>query len=139
MNMKIDITPLAEFLYVKYAGVFSLADAKATFKPILEACIFHRKRKVLVDVRQLTGAPTTMERYSYSEFCAYSIIDFPLTELRGTRFVYVGEIPLIDSDRFGETVARNRGMIVRVHESKELPSALEWLGLDPAVFDLESG
>jgi hypothetical protein len=41
----------------------------------------------------------------------------------------VGKHPVIDRDRFGETVARNRGAAVKV--TYDLESAYRWLGLDP--------
>ena len=46
-----------------------------------------------------------------------------------TRFAYVLEEPMLDPDRFGETVAVNRGMIVRAFDNLE--AARAWLAAAP--------
>ena len=45
------------------------------------------------------------------------------------RFAYVLEEPMLDPERFGETVAVNRGMRVRAFDNLE--AARAWLELAP--------
>ena len=47
-----------------------------------------------------------------------------------TRFAYVLKEPVLDPDRFGETVAVNRWMRLKVFDN--LKEALEWLAPDSA-------
>jgi hypothetical protein len=49
---------------------------------------------------------------------------------RNTRFACLGTEPMVDRGRFGETVAVNRGLKVKVTESLE--EALRWLEIEPA-------
>lgn len=132
MNMMQTIAPQAEFLYVDCSGEFALAEAQAQFVEIVTALAQHLKKEVLVDLRHLHGCPTLLDRYCYSEFAALSVITAEDKDLLGARFVYVGEAPLIDAERFGETVARNRGLNVRVYETKEITDAFAWLDIDPS-------
>jgi hypothetical protein len=116
-------------LYATYSGDFALAEAERTFLQILEALERHKIQKVLVDGRAITGEPQGMERFFYGEFAAGEV-----TKLRNRvmyynpRFAYVLVEPVLSPHRFGETVAVNRGMIVKAFDN--LDDALEWLGID---------
>lgn len=122
-----------EFLRVRCSGEFCLESAKANFLLILEAIARYQQNRVLVDVRGLKGNPSTIERFEYSEFAASSLHTIAHGKYLVTRFAYLGEIPLIDSKRFGELVARNRGMNVRAHVTSEMEDALRWLEVDPSA------
>jgi len=115
------------YLYVEATGRFSLEEAKSTFVEMLEAIARNKAGKVLFNGRELEGDPKVMERFYYGEFVAESVAKF---EPRGVAFAYVLEGSMRDPKRFGETVARNRGMIVTTFE--HLDDALGWLGVAPA-------
>ncbi len=72
-----------------------------------------------------------MERFYYGEFAAHAVLS---SGDRGVstaiQFAYVLEVPVLDPERFGETVAVNRGMHVKTFD--DLQDALGWLGLAPA-------
>ena len=71
-----------------------------------------------------------MERFFYGEFAAQEIAKFADRGVsRATQFAYVLEAPVLDLHRFGETVAVNRGMYVKVFDN--LQDALEWIGIAP--------
>ena len=132
MSMKLEICLESGFLRVGAVGEFSLREAKRTFLEMLDAVARHKVRKVLFDGRGLVGEPETMERFYYGEFAAKAVAksaDHGKLS-RSTQFGYVLEEPVLDPQRFGETVAVNRGMIVKVFDN--LQDALGWLGILPA-------
>ncbi len=131
MNMRLQISAGSGFLQVNAKGRFSLPDAKRTFLEMLEAVARHELDKVLFDGRSLAGSPTVMERFYYGEFAARAVADYTARGVpRATRFAYVLVVPVLDPARFGETVAVNRGMLVRTFEHPE--DALGWLEIAPA-------
>lgn len=138
MSMNQEIVKEREFLYVRCSGDYSLAEAKAKFLHIMEAVVEHQQSKVLVDVRQIKGSPTTLERYLYATFVADNVIRKDNGVWLAPRLVYLGQIPLIDPLRFGETVARNRGVDIKVYETREIKDALAWLGVAAPSSMLES-
>jgi hypothetical protein len=110
------------------AGPFSLSDAQTTFMKILDALVQHQAEKVLIDGRAITGEPKTMERFSYGEFVAEAVADLIKSGLsRVPQFAYVLVPPVLDGQRFGEAVAKNRGMYVKAVDN--LDAAEHWLGI----------
>jgi hypothetical protein len=131
MSMRIEMLPDSDLLKVQATGEFSLEEAKRTFLEIMDGVALHRSKRVLVDGRTITGDPGTIERFYYGEFAAQTVARY---EERGvspaTPFAYVLIEPVLDAQKFGETVAVNRGMRVKV--SDNLEEALEWLGIPSA-------
>ena len=71
-----------------------------------------------------------MERFYYGEFAAQTVAKFTSRGVSGsTQFAYVLEVPVLDPGRYGETVAANRGMLVKAFDN--LDDALGWLGIAP--------
>jgi hypothetical protein len=132
MSMKLKVCPESGFLRVDAVGEFSLAEAERTFLEMLEAVARHKARKVLFDGRGLAGEPETMERFLYGEFVARAFAEFADRGMlsRSTQFGYVLDEPVLDTRRFGETVAVNRGMVVKTFDN--LQAALGWLEILPA-------
>jgi hypothetical protein len=131
MSMLQAIRPESGLLKVVAMGKFSLKEAKQAFVEMLEAVAQHKTKKVYFDGRKLVGKPETMERFFYGEFAAQTVNDFAQRGVfPSTRFAYVLKQPVLDPTRFGETVAVNRGMSVKVFDSPE--DALRWLGIAPA-------
>ena len=119
------------FLYATLSGDFSLAEAERSFLQILESVERHKVKKVLVDGRAINGEPTNMERFYYGEFVANAVAELRFTRESGApKFSYVLIEPVLDPRRLGETVAVNRGMLVKTFDN--LADALEWLDLDPS-------
>lgn len=129
--MYLELTPDADVLRVRVSGDFSLQEANDGVVRIFEAILERGIRKVLVDCRQVVGEPTTLERFVHATFAVSQMDRFSGAGVsRGTRFAYVGNEPLIDRRHFGETVALNRGLNVKV--SLSLERALDWLKVEPA-------
>lgn len=114
-------------LRVAASGPFSLEEAQRTFLEMLEAVGRHRAEKVLFDGRQVTGNPEVMERFYYGRFAADETVRLTRERdlSRAPRFAYVLHEPVRDPRRFGENVAVNRGMILKVFVTLE--EAVEWL------------
>ncbi len=130
MSIKQEIRPESDFLNVTAAGDFSLAEGKRTFLEMLKAVARHKVRKVLFDGRRVEGEPETMERFYYGEFAANAFAESAKlgAVARSTRFAYVLEEPVLDPKRLGETVAVNRGMLLKAFDN--LQDACSWLEIE---------
>lgn len=118
--------PDADFLEVRATGEFSLDEAKRTFLEMMEAVALHKTKRLLFDGRTITGNPQTLERFYYAEFAAATVAQSKTRgESGATRFAYVLKEPVLDREKFGETVAVNRGMVLKVFDNPE--EALAWL------------
>jgi hypothetical protein len=131
MAMLLELRPASGYLHVGARGEFSLPEAQQTFLDMLEAVAQHQVQKVLFDGRSLTGEPRTIERFYYGTFAAEAVVQCKAREVSpATQFAYVLQAPVLDPQRFGETVAVNRGMFVQAFDN--LDDALRWLGIAPA-------
>ena len=97
---------------------------------MLGAVAQYKAETVLIDAREVKGKPELVERFYYGEFAATETIRLFNEHRIFPRFAYVIHQPLRDPERFGETVAVNRGMIVKTFETLE--EAFEWLERTPA-------
>jgi hypothetical protein len=128
MDIIIDIRRESGCLHGSAMGEFSLEEAKRTFLEMLEAVARHQVKKVLFDGRRLTGDPDILERFYYGKFAADAVLQFKDRGVSpATQFAYVLKEPVLDAQRFGETVAVNRGMLVKTFDNLE--DALGWLGI----------
>jgi hypothetical protein len=126
MSMLAQIQPESDLLNVVIKGEFSLEEAKRTFIEILNAVAFHESKKVLVDGRTILGEPGVIERFYYGLFAAQTVMNYEDRGVSaGTPFAYVLIEPVLDPQRFGETVAVNRCMNVKAFDNPE--DALKWL------------
>ncbi len=130
MSIQRELTLRATHVLVVVTGMFEESEAKQVFRDAIEAAAKHNLLKILIDCRQLLGAPGTAQRFdlsdSISRFYHQSRLHAPGKAF--IRLAVVGSEPLIDRDRFGEVVARNRGVPIKVTTSIE--EALQWLELD---------
>ena len=107
------------------AGEFELRLAQKHFIELLDEAVHMNARKVLIDGRQMTGNPTAFERFLYGMFAATSTLEILHQHNVRLKFAYVIHEPLRDPERFGETVAGNRGMDVKTFEDEH--EARDWL------------
>ena len=117
----------SDLLNAEAKGEFSLEEAKERFLELLGAVVQYRAKKVLIDGRMLKGNPEDIERFFYGEFAATETLRLVKEQAIAPRFAYVIKEPLRDAGRFGETVAVNRGMIIKTFDTVE--EAVEWLTL----------
>jgi hypothetical protein len=102
-------------------GVFDFSSALMLLDQAFELARQTGLEAVLIDARELEGAPTTMERYHWGVQIATRSAAGPRI-----RIAVVGNEPIIDPDRFGEIVATNRGASGRAFT--DLQEAIAWLG-----------
>jgi hypothetical protein len=133
MGMLLSICAESGWLRVIATGEFSLAEAERTFLEILDAVARHQTEKILLDGRALQGDPNTIQRFLYGEFAAHTVARYIRERgvSRAAQFAYVLQEPVLDSQRFGEIVAVNRGMWVKAFDN--LADALGWLRCAPAT------
>jgi len=128
MEVSLRVDAERHLLTVSYSGDFSLAEAQSTFLNLLDTLVEHHLTRVLVDGRQLVGHPEMLERFYYGAFAAEAVNrTVSCTKCAVPTFAYVLEEPLLDPNRFGETVAVNRGMRIKAFD--QLQKAQWWLGL----------
>jgi hypothetical protein len=122
MSISVRFEPHQEFLHCKGGGEFCLKDACSMLREVLVESAERGATRVLVDCLMMGGSPTMLERYALAEFLAREMVElksFP-------RLAFLGKEPLVDPNRFGELVARNRG--VRMKTVEQMEDALSWLG-----------
>lgn len=124
MGMTVEIILKADLLLVQAAGDYSLVEMSVMSTDMLTTLLQHPRQKCLIDCRQVTGTPSTIERFLWVESIAKGMDGMPPI-VRRVRFAFVGSEPLVDARRFGEAVAVNRGIVVMVTESMD--EALRWL------------
>jgi hypothetical protein len=130
MGLTIDLQSRKYYLFAALSGVFSLRSAQDAYDRAVKAALPLGFRRILFDASAVTGNPSQDERYALGLFVATE--QRTLAASTPPRFLQVavyGHQPLIDPNRFGETVALNRGAKVKV--SERLDEALAWLGVSP--------
>jgi hypothetical protein len=128
LAISLQVDDARSFLYASYSGAFSLLEAETTFHEILLAIVEHKLKKVLVDGRHVIGNPEPLERFFYGRYVADAVAQtVNRTKIEVPRFAYVLQEPVLDPNKFGETVAVNRGMRVKVFN--DMKQAEWWLGI----------
>ena len=107
-------------------GLFEISSVSGTLEEILKEVADLKASKVLLDVRELQGIPSLWERFQFATiFTALYLKNRARGTIPVSHYAVLGKEPLIDPSRFGEKVARNRGISVSVFDSEE--GALLWL------------
>ena len=119
----IKLTVEEDFLLISASGNYSLLKANNLFKLAIDNGLSHNKSKILIDVTDITGSIPFFNRFQYAEFLSKYKAKHALGKVR--RIAVVGKEPIIDKERFGETVATNRGTNVRVFA--DIPTASIWI------------
>ena len=107
-------------------GQFSLVEANKLAPHLFEIIADKGIDRVLVDCSSLAGSITMMEQYQHAVYFAESLL--ANKTIRGIRFAYVATGAFADLEKFGETVAVNRGVNVRTFKDAE--GAIQWLQKD---------
>jgi len=121
--------PQPHYLHIRLEGAWDDKLIGETSDRILALCEKHQARKILFDVMGLSGNPSTLSRFSMSTQFAVKFLKARLAHrIPACRFAVIGHHPLVDSNRFEETVAVNNGLPVRTFT--DLEKALAWLEVD---------
>ena len=129
MSMGLDIRQEEDYLHVRVTGNATLPESNAAAERMFSTVADMNATRILVDCRELKSTPLpTMEVFQHAEFLADQFQKYARRGLLGNaRFAYVFADQLADDElnRFGETVALNRGANIRVFN--ELAEALRFL------------
>jgi hypothetical protein len=108
------------YLRLTLAGESSFARSIDRVDAAIRDTIRTENSRLLVDIRQITGVapPTTVERYGMMEKWASSAAG-------RVRVALIAPAELIDHEKIGVTIARNRAFDADVFLDE--PSALAWL------------
>jgi hypothetical protein len=128
MTLTVAIESRKDYLLATVSGVFSLRGAQEAFDRAAKAASPLGHSRILLDATAVTGAPSQDERYALGVYVADEqrrlAAQTPPCVLQMAIYAHR---PLADPNRFGETVALNRGAKVKV--SERLDEALAWLGI----------
>jgi len=119
-----------EYLFVLLEGAFELSSSLMVNEAILESVEKYQATRVLVDFRGVTGNLEPMERYQYANaFSEKYWLLLNAKRIKRCHFVFLGNFPQLDRDKFDENVAVNRGLSMRT--TNDPKQAFEWIGAEP--------
>lgn len=128
MTLTVDLESRKHYLRATVSGAYTLRAAQDAYDRAVKTAVASGHTRVLIDASGVTGAPTQDERYMLGLFVAAEqrvlAAGTPAVDVRVAVFA---RPPLVDPERFAETVAVNRGAKVKV--SEQLDEALAWLGV----------
>jgi len=115
-------------LHAEVSGEMDLMRALALYDRLIERWRGTEASALLIDCVKVTGTLTSVQRYEAGARVAASYAT--IREWGGVppRIAIVARPPLMDPNRFMETVASNRGALMRVFLTPQ--EAAEWLELD---------
>lgn len=117
------------YLQINLEGEWESSKIGEISDEILNICEKYQSRRILFDVRRLTGNPSVMGRFSMATQFAMKFIKARISHrIPACRFAVIGHHPMVDPNRFEETVAVNNGLPVRTFT--DLEKALAWLEAD---------
>jgi len=111
----------SKYVQVQFRGTFDADAMLQMFERAFQLAASEGRSAVLVDVRDMTGEFSTMDRFSVGAHIA----ELQQGIFRGIAFAAVGNEPLVDPQRFAETVGRNRGADARVFT--DIDEAVDWV------------
>lgn len=115
------------YLSVTVSGHFSLSEVKLMYTHALKSLLENDLSKLFFDAFKVKGNVTTIDRYYFGEFAALESLRYMGKGLKRIAVSICGEEPIIDPDRFGEIVARNLGLDLKVTTDKN--ESLQFLGV----------
>ena len=117
------ITLEKDILLVNADGSYSLDKAKNLFKKSIDSALLHNKAKIVIDVTNVTGDIPFLDRFDFSAFLANYTHEHAMDKVE--RIAVTGHEPIVHNERFGELVAVNRGLNLKVFTS--MKEAVIWL------------
>ena len=122
MTIEIQAEKKARYLHIRCRGEYRPAALLDVYKEAFRMAEREGMPGVLIDIRDLGGdPPTLMERFEQSN----QVAEMQVNSGKRIGIVIVGREPMIDPERFGETVALNRGATGGVFT--DLNAAVAWI------------
>ena len=120
IDLQVELKP--NYVHLHCRGAFRSDSLLDVWESAFRVAIDEGRKAVLVDLRDLEGAlPTTIERYEQGVRVAEVQQRFGL----GILIAVVGPERLVDPEKFGETVGKNRGGFGAVFT--DIDEAVDWL------------
>jgi hypothetical protein len=126
MGISLGFQATEEFLHCRASGMYSFEDGCWMLDEVVAESTQRGATRVLVDCLLIVGSPTMFDRYALAEFLAQEVVGYIIAGKIVPRLAILGREPLVDPNRFGELVARNRGVQTKTVEQME--DAVSWLG-----------
>lgn len=126
-QLKYSLKVKDSYLSVTVSGHFSLTEVKIMYIDALESLLDNNFSKLFFNAYKVKGKVTTIDRYYFGEFAALESLKYMGKGLKRIAVSVYGIEPIIDPERFGEIVARNRGLNLKVTTDKN--EALQFLGV----------
>ena len=118
MGLQLQMEQMPDYLAARFTGAGVPEEVWRQFESIAENCKRTKNNKVLIDTTKAAGEISLLERFLMGErtqtFARY-----------GLKVACFETPKRIDPQRFGEMVARNRGVNLRVFT--DFNAAEEWL------------
>jgi hypothetical protein len=121
MTMHVEKRIGQHFIEILCHGPYSTPAMVGIIDDALVFAIGNGFNAALIDWRSISEIPTVMDRFDLGR----NFADLQYSKVEFVRLALVGSVPQIDHQRFGETVARNRGAVIRVFEDRD--EAATWL------------
>lgn len=112
------IEKAAGYLCVTFSGLFTFEAAKRSIDAMVAACAHEQCTRALFDCRPMSGTLTVSNRFDVAEYGA-AVVPASL------KVAMLGRADQMLPDRFFETVARNRGMMMTLFT--DVDEAIAWL------------
>ena len=112
-----------DYIQISASGLYSMPRTENLFRFVIDHTLAHNKKKLFLDLSRIHGHIPVFDRLAFSKFMAAYYLENALGKIKA--IAVLGNEEIIDKNRFGETVAVNRGVNVRVFLNSE--EALGWL------------
>lgn len=128
MGIELHHEKKAEYLYVRITGEFSTEETCSSFVDTLGSIDYLKATKILIDCRQLTGVPQSMDYDSYGTFVAGELRKRSKSESKGKiHLAYVIDSVSLDGDPPNSISALDDDVDVLVVD--DIGEALRWLNV----------
>ena len=125
--LRFDTEPRRGYLYVNATGTLELAAAQSALAEMFGIAARAHQSRILLDCSRVAGPWGPDERYTVGSFIAAEMERRASQFPERPRLAIYAVAPLMDPNRYTQTVATNRGALVRSSDS--LQELLSWLGV----------
>ena len=125
--LRFDVEPRVGYLYVSMHGELDVDSAQNALRNLLGIAARERQARILIDCTRLKGQWAPDERYAFGSFLAAEVQRLIGQFPEAPRIAIHAVAPLMDPNRYTQTVATNRGAQVRSSDS--LLELVSWLGV----------